>query len=68
MLSRMPSSHVNAPNFIREPISDDDLLRGFILALGARGRKQKTLTIYEDIMRMLSDFVGSLELPDLAIA
>ena len=40
------------PNFKREPISDGDVIRGFILALGARGRKQKTLTIYEDSIKM----------------
>ena len=50
------SSDFNAPNFTHESISDEDLIRGFILALGAGGRKVKTLTIYEDSIRMLSDF------------
>ena len=54
MVSKTSSSDVNAPNYGREPISDEDLIRGFILALGAGGRKQKTLTIYEDSIRMLS--------------
>ena len=34
--------------------------------MGAGGRKQKTLTIYEDSIRMLSDFARSLGLPGLA--
>lgn len=41
------------------------MIRGFILALGAGGRKQKALTIYEDSIRMLSDFARDLELPGL---
>ncbi len=56
MVLRSSSSDVNAPNFNREPISDEGLIRGFILALGAGSRKQKTLTIYEDSIRMLSNF------------
>jgi hypothetical protein len=47
MVSKTSSSDVNAPNYGRESISDEDLIRGFILALGAEGRKQKALTIYE---------------------
>ena len=35
MVSKSSSSDVSAPNAIREPISDDDLIRGFLLALGA---------------------------------
>ena len=66
MVSSMSGSDVNAPNFNREIISDNDLLRGFILALGAGRRKQKTLTIYEDIIGMLSDFSSSLGLAALA--
>ncbi len=59
------SSDISTPNFRREPISDEDVIRGFILALGAGGRKQKALTIYEDSIRMLSDFARDLELPGL---
>ena len=66
MVTKRSSSDVNAPNFNREPISDEDLIRGFILALGAGGRKVKTLTIYKDSIRMLSDFARSLGLPGLA--
>ena len=61
MVSRTSSSDVN-----HESISDDDLLRGFILALAAGGRKQETLIIYEDSIRMLSEFARSLGLPGLA--
>ena len=66
MVSKASSSDIGAPNFGREPISDEDIIRGLILALGAGGRKQKTLTIYEDSIRMLSDFARSLGLPGLA--
>ena len=66
MATKRSSSDVYAPNYNREPISDEDLIRGFILALGAGGRKAKTLTIYEDSIRMLSDFARSLGLPSLA--
>ena len=53
------------PYFKREPISDGNVIRGFILALGAGGRKQKTLTIYEDCIKMLSVFAWDLRLPAL---
>ena len=60
------SSDVNASNYQREPASDDTLIRGFVLALGAGGRKARTLFIYEDSIRRLSDFAQSLGLPGLA--
>ena len=66
MVSKTSSSDVNAPNYPEEPISDEDLILGFILALGVGGRKQKTLTIYEDSIQMLSDFARSLGLPGLS--
>ena len=66
MVSKSSSSEVSAPNFNRESISDEDLIRGFLLALGAGGRKGKTLHIYEESIRMLSDFAQSLGLPSLA--
>ena len=53
------------PNFKREPMSDGNVIRGFILALGAGGRKQKTLTIYEDSIKMISVFAWDLRLPRL---
>ena len=66
MVSKSSSSEVSAPNFNRESISDEDLIRGFLLALGAGGRKGKTLHIYEESIRMLSDFARNLGLPSLA--
>ena len=66
MVSGTSSSDVNAPNAGREPISDDDLIRGFVLALGAGGRKARTLFIYEDSIRSLSEFARGLGLPGLA--
>ena len=66
MVSKTSSSDVSAPNSGREPISDDDLIRGFVLALGAGGRKARTLFIYEDSIRSLSEFARGLGLPGLA--
>ena len=66
MVFKSSSSDVSAPNYQGESISDEDLIRGFILALGAAARKQKTLIIYEASIRMLSDFARSLGLPGLA--
>lgn len=66
MVAKTSSSDVNAPNINRESISDRDLNRGFILALGAGGRKPKTLTVYQDSIWALSEFAGSLGLPGLA--
>jgi len=65
MVSRSSRSDISTLGFKREPISDEDVIRGFILALGAGGRKQKTLTIYEDSIRMLSVFARDLGLPGL---
>ena len=51
-MSNKPSSlDVYAPNFGREPISNDDLIRGFELALGASGRKDKTMRSSEPAVR-----------------
>ena len=49
-----------------DPISDEDLIRGFLLNLGPSGRKPKTLEVYGDSVRMLSDFARCLGLPPLA--
>ena len=56
MVSGTSSSDVCAPNVERGPISYEDLLRGVVLALRAGGRKEKTLLIYEDSIRMFSEF------------
>ena len=66
MVSKSSSSDVSAPNDGLEPVPDDDLIRGFILALGAGGRKSRTLFIYEDSIRKLSAFARSLSLSGLA--
>ena len=66
MVSQSSRSDITTPNFKREQVSDEDVIRGFILALGAGGRKQMTLTIYEDSIRMLSVFARDLGLPGLA--
>ena len=65
MVSQSSRSDITTPNFKREQVSDEDVIRGFILALEAGGRKQKTLTIYEDSIRMLSVFARGLGLPGL---
>jgi len=65
VVSQSSRSDITTPNFKREQVSDEDMIRGFILALGAGGRKQKTLTIYEDSIRMLSVFARDLGLPGL---
>ena len=65
MVSQSSRSDITTPNFKREQVSDEDVIRGFILALGAGGRKQKTPTIYEDSVRMLSVFARDLGLPGL---
>ncbi len=46
MVKTRPSSHVSVPKYQAEPISDEDLIRGFLLDLGASGRSPKTLYIY----------------------
>ena len=66
MVAKRSSSDISAPNVYGKPITDGELIRGFILALGAGGRKEKTLYIYEESIRMLSDFAQGLGLPDLA--
>jgi len=65
VVSQSSRSDITTHNFKREQVSDEDVIRGFILALGAGGRKQKTLTIYEDSIRMLSVFARDLGLPGL---
>lgn len=66
MSNKASTSHVAAPNLRPEAISDEDLLRGFTLSLGASGRKEKTLRTYSDGIRMLSEFARGLRLPGLA--
>ena len=65
MTSKTTSSNVCAPNSGPESIPDDDLIRGFLLSLGAGGRKPRTLFIYEDSIRKLSDFSREHSFPSL---
>ena len=65
MVNKRSSSDISAPNSHGKPITDHELIRGFILALGAGGRKPLTLFIYEDSIRKLSDFAQNLGLPGL---
>ena len=65
MASKTSSSDKSVANSDPQPISDEDLIRGFLLALGAGGRREKTLLIYEKSIRMLSDFAQSLGFPSL---
>ena len=64
MATKTSSSDVSAPNSNREPISDDDLIGGFVLALGAAGHKARTLYIYEDSRRRLSILPVASGFPD----
>ena len=66
MVYKSLGSDVGAANPMPESKSDEELLLGFLLALAAGGRKGKTLKIYEESIRMLSDFAGNLGLPGLA--
>ena len=66
MAVKAASSHKSASNYALDPISDEQLIRGFILSLGASGRKAKTLHIYEESVRKLSQFAMELGLPGLA--
>lgn len=65
MTSKTTSSDICAANSEPESIPDDDLIRGFLLSLGAGGRKQRTLFIYEDSIRKLSDFSRKHSFPSL---
>ena len=66
MVKTRLSSHVSVPNYQSEPISDDDLIRGFLLDLGASGRSSKTTFIEGDSVKRLSAFDRSLGFPPLA--
>ena len=56
--TKTSSSDVCAPNLSGDSITDEDLIRAFILALAAGGRKPKTLTVYQESVRSLSAFAG----------
>ena len=42
------NSHSYASNFAQGPVSDEDLIRGFLVDLGASGRAARTAEIYGD--------------------
>ena len=69
MTVKRSSTHVRAANFrgplTSEGASDEDLIRGFTLSLGASGRAEKTLAIYEKSVLALSGFARSLGMPGL---
>ena len=66
MATRASRSRTSAPNYKHEPISDEYLIRGFLLDLGASGRSPKTLFIYGDSVKRLSAFARELGFPHLA--
>ena len=43
MAKQVSRPHVYAPNSSKEPISGHDLIRGFLLDLGASGRAARTV-------------------------
>lgn len=66
MQNKPSTSHVYVPNSHPESVSDEDLIRGFLLSLGASGRSEKTLSTYGESLSMLSDFARKLGLAGLA--
>ena len=66
MASEPSSSDVYAPNYSLEPTSDGALVTSFILSLGAAGRKERTIYIYEESITMLSEYARGLGFPGLA--
>ena len=67
MPTKSSKSHVSASNSRPEPISDEDLIRGFLLDLGASGRATRTLVIYGDAVKRLSTFARKMGFPPLAV-
>ena len=67
MADTRASSHVSVPNYQLEAISDEGLIRVFLLDLGASGRAAKTTYIYGDSVKRLSAFGRELGFPPLAL-
>jgi len=65
MISKKSRSHIHASNYLYEPISNEDLIRGFLLDLGATGRVKRTQEIYGNAVRSLSDYARKQGLPPL---
>ena len=66
MSAQSSNSHSSAPNYSSEIISDETLMRGFRLDLGAAGRAEKTQSIYCESTTQLSQFAESMGFPGLA--
>ena len=60
------SSHVSVPNSTAEPISDENLIKDFLLDLRASVRVPRTAEIYGDSIRRLSKFAQEIGFPPLA--
>ncbi len=65
MKTLRPKSHVYAPNVQPEPISNEDIVRSFLLGLGGAGRVEKTLETYGQSLRMFVEFAKMEGLPPL---
>ena len=61
------SSHVFLPNHQEEPISDEDLIREFLLDLRPSDRYEKDILIYGDSAKRLSAFGREPGFPPLAL-
>jgi site-specific recombinase XerD len=65
MVSKNIQLAKSASNSLHEPISDEDLIRGFLLDLGATGRVDRTRAIYGGAVRHLSAFARKEQMPCL---
>ncbi|MFH1483249.1 MAG: tyrosine-type recombinase/integrase [Chloroflexota bacterium] len=65
MKTGRPKSHIYAPNVQAEPISNEDIIRSFLLSLGGSGRVERTLETYGQALRMLVEFAKREGLPAL---
>jgi integrase/recombinase XerC len=66
MATKSSRSHTSVPNSTAEPISDEDLIRGFLLDLRASGRVARTAEIYGASIKRLSSFAREMGFPPLA--
>ena len=66
MVKQASNSDVHTANSYREILSDEDLIRGFLLDLGTSGRTKRTGEIYGDSIRSLSAFAHKMGFPPLA--
>ena len=66
MATKSSRSHTSVPNSAAEPISDEDLIRGFLLDLRASGRAARTAEIYGASIKRLSSFAREMGFPPLS--